>query len=302
MCNTVNHELLLNTYYACNPLSGVLNFAYTNINQIPMKPLAEGDIYRTDKQRRKSLLSTMLLSRPASFYPQLVAIFLWSRIRVGLGRYNQKAWQGASCQVIRACERVGMDMEFSGLDHLRKLDGPAVFTANHMSTLETLILPAIIGPLKPLSFVVKRSLIKYPLMGPILQSIDPVVVDRSNARNDLTTVLREGKERLGRGVSLMLFPQSTRSYGFDPDSFNTLGVKLAARAGVPVVPVAVKTDAWQNGRLIRDLGPIAPAKPVRIALGKPLGIEGKGAVEHKIVTEFIASRLNEWKSKERGEE
>ncbi len=188
-----------------------------------------------------------------------------------------------------------MYMEFSGLNHLRKLDGPAVFTANHMSTLETLILPAIIGPIKPLSFVTKRSLIGYPLMGPILQSIDPIVVDRSNARSDLTTVLKEGTERLNRGISLILFPQSSRSHVFDPDGFNTLGVKLAAKAGVPLVPVAVKTDAWQNGKLIRDLGSIVPAKPVKIAFGKPFEIEGKGVAEHKIVKEFIASQLDKWK-------
>jgi len=260
-----------------------------------MKPLTEGDIYCTDKQRRKSLLSTVLLSHPVFFYPQITAIFLWSRILVGLGRYSQESWQRSSWQVICACERVGMYMEFSGLNHLRKLDGPAVFTANHMSTLETLILPAIIGPIKPLSFVTKRSLIGYPLMGPILQSIDPIVVDRSNARSDLTTVLKEGTERLSRGISLILFPQSSRSHVFDPDGFNTLGVKLAARAGVPVVPVAVKTDAWESGKLIRDLGPIIPANPVKIAFGKPLDIDGKGVAEHKIVKEFIASQLDKWK-------
>ncbi len=262
-----------------------------------MEPLAEGDLYRTDKQRRRSMLSTIMLSHPVFFYPQIAAIFFCSRIRVGLGRYSREAWQKSSCQVLRACERVGMSIEISGLDHLRNIDGPVVFTSNHMSTLETLILPAIIGPIKSLTFVAKRSLLKYPLMGPILQSIDPIVVDRNNARSDLTTVLKEGTERLGRGISLMLFPQSTRSHSFDPDGFNTLGVKLASRAGTPVVPVAVKTDAWENGRLIRDLGPIIPEKPVKVAFGKPLSIEGKGATEHKAVIDFIASRLEEWKDK-----
>ena len=262
-----------------------------------MKTLSEGNIYRTDKRYRRGLLSTVLFSHSAFFYPQMFAIFSCARIRVGLGRYSQEAWHRSSCQIIRACERVGMNLEFSGLDNLRELQGPAVFTANHMSTLETLILPAIIGPLKPLTFVVKRSLVNYPLLGPILQSINPIVVERSNVRNDLTVVLRQGAETLARGVSIVLFPQSTRSLDFDPASFNTLGIKLAARAGVPVLPVAIKTDAWGNGKLIRDMGPIAPEKPVRIAFGKPLGVEGKGTAEHRIVTEFIASRLKDWLNK-----
>ncbi|MBW2177934.1 MAG: hypothetical protein JRH03_13480, partial [Deltaproteobacteria bacterium] len=52
---------------------------------------------------------------------------------------------------------------------------------------------------------------------------------------------------LQRNVSVLVFPQTTRGLRFDPDKFNTLGIKLARRAKVPVIPVAVKADAWGVG-------------------------------------------------------
>ena len=51
---------------------------------------------------------------------------------------------------------------------------------------------------------------------------------------------------------------------FKPEEFNSIGVKLAKKAGVPVVPVAIKTDFWGNGRIIKELGPIDNKKTIHI--------------------------------------
>ena len=50
-------------------------------------------------------------------------------------------------------------------------------------------------------------------------------------------------------ISVLIFPQTTRELFFDPKKFNTLGIKLAKRAKVPVIPIAVKTDAWWHGQM-----------------------------------------------------
>ena len=49
-------------------------------------------------------------------------------------------------------------------------------------------------------------------------------------------------------ISVWVFAQTTRELLLDPKKFNTLGIKLAKRARVPVIPVAVKTDAWGMGK------------------------------------------------------
>ena len=49
---------------------------------------------------------------------------------------------------------------------------------------------------------------------------------------------------------------------FDPTLFNSLGNKLAKRNNVPVIPLALITDAWGNGKYIKEAGKIDPSKPM----------------------------------------
>jgi 1-acyl-sn-glycerol-3-phosphate acyltransferase len=163
-----------------------------------------------------------------------------------------------------------------------------------MSTLETFVLPAIISQFKDVTFVVKQSLIDYPIFKHVMRSRDPITVGRSNPRDDLKAVLEGGAERLKAGRSIIIFPQTTRTPVFDPGSFNTIGVKLAKKAGVPVIPVALKTDAWSNGRILKDFGRILPSRSVHFAFGKPIRIMGRGNEEHAAIIEFIGSKLKEW--------
>jgi 1-acyl-sn-glycerol-3-phosphate acyltransferase len=163
-----------------------------------------------------------------------------------------------------------------------------------MSTLETVVLPGLIQPLKSVTFIVKNTLLNYPIFRDILIARDPIVVNRVNPRQDLQTVLQEGTDRLRRGISIIVFPQTTRYTSFDPSQFNTLGVKLAQRTGVPVVPLALLTDAWCNGKYLKDFGPIDPRKKVFFAFGEPLEIRGRGMDAHRTILEFIQRKIRAW--------
>jgi len=96
------------------------------------------------------------------------------------------------------------------------------------------------------------------------------------------------------GISIIVFPQTTRSDSFEPSQFNTIGVKLAQRAGVPAVPVALLTGAWKNGKIFKDLGKIDPSKRVHFAFGEPIAIGGRGMEEHQAIIQFIKGKLEEW--------
>jgi 1-acyl-sn-glycerol-3-phosphate acyltransferase len=110
----------------------------------------------------------------------------------------------------------------------------------------------------------------------------------------LKLVLREGSKFISDGGSIIIFPQATRSVEFDVEGFNTLGIKLAARNGVPVVPVAIKTDFQRNGKWIKDMGPIDPQKTIYFKFGAPLPVEDKGRQVHQQVIDFIATNLVAW--------
>lgn len=261
---------------------------------------AEQNSYRTDPHRLRSIFSKIFLRPRATFYFQVFWI-VWKNSRKALkGMYPAEKWAESSFEIMRALENIGALIEISGLENLKKFDGPAVFISNHMSTLETLVLPSIIQPLKPVTFVVKESLVNMPVFGPIMRSRDPILVGRTNAREDLRAVLERGTEKLRNGQSIVIFPQSTRSFVFNPEEFNSLGIKLALKANVPVVPIALKTDAWGIGKKIKDFGPIDISKKIHFAFGEQITIQNRGADEHQKVISFITGHLNAW-NKEQGQ-
>ncbi len=108
-------------------------------------------------------------------------------------------------------------------------------------------------------------------------------------------MLEGGAERLKRGISIIAFPQTTRTLSFDPVQFNTIGIKLARKANVPVVPLALFTDAWGNGKYLKDFGKIDASKKVYFAFGEPMWVQGRGSDEHQAIISFISRKLQEWK-------
>ena len=110
-------------------------------------------------------------------------------------------------------------------------------------------------------------------------------------------VLDGGVERLSRGISIIVFPQSTRMPVFDEHHFNTIGVKLARKANVPVVPLALKTDAWGQGKKFKELGKITPL-PVHYHFGNALRVQGNGKEEHQHICDFIRGNLEHWQKED----
>ncbi len=228
------------------------------------------------------------------YYAQMLDIVCEASLLARRSQYGDREWSNSSFDIIKALESVGTKIHIEGVDNFADVEGPCVFVGNHMSTLETFVLPTVISPSKPVTFVIKRSLVEYPVFKHIMRSRNPVVVDRVNPREDFKTVMEEGQQRLESGVSLVVFPQTTRTTEFDPARFNTIGVKLAKRTGVPVVPFALKTDAWGSGKRIKDFGPIDPRKSVHFAFGEPLRISGAGQQEQQAIVGFIQEKLRQW--------
>ena len=227
------------------------------------------------------------------FYIGMAGIFHAAGKVAAAGQYSGERWTYDSEQVGLFMEKLGFSLHIRGVENL-DFDGPCVFEANHMGTMETLFLPCIIQPRKDVTFVVKKSLLKYPALGPVLASRDPLALGRVNPREDLAIVMDGGKKILEAGRSIIIFTQGSRKPVVEEKDFNTLGVKLARKAGVPVVPIALKTDAWAEGSIIKDLGLIRPHIPVRIRFGEPVAIKGTGREEHAQIVHFIKTTCDEW--------
>jgi len=252
--------------------------------------------YDTPEKDHLSFKEKILLNSRLYFMLSYASVVLRTRKQAIRKQYFTKEWTDSSFEIFRYIEKIGGKFHITGMENITKSSGPVLFISNHMSTLETMILPSIIAPLKDSTFVVKESLVKHPLFGDVMRSRNPIVVGRKDPRKDFETVMNGGLDLLSKGISIIIFPQSTRSLEFKPEEFNSLGVKLARKAGVEVVPMAIKTDFWGNGKLIKEFGPIDRHKPIHIKFGEPFRIIGNGKEENQRIIDFIQSNLEKWKS------
>jgi 1-acyl-sn-glycerol-3-phosphate acyltransferase len=251
--------------------------------------------YHSPQKQNPSVIDRILFNNRIYFTFKYAAIVLRTRKEAIRKVYDTKAWTDSSFEIFRFIETTGGIFDITGMENITRSPGAVLFISNHMSTLETMILPSIIGPHKELTFVVKESLIKHPLFGDVMRSRNPIVVGRQDPRKDLEAVMNGGVDLLKNGISIVIFPQSTRSVEFKPEEFNSLGVKLAKKAVVEVVPIALKTDFWGNGKLIKELGPLDRHKHIHIKFGEPMKITGNGKEENQKIIDFIKSSLEEWK-------
>jgi 1-acyl-sn-glycerol-3-phosphate acyltransferase len=227
-------------------------------------------------------------------YSQIVATVVRASRAAKETQMIEGPYVQASYEIIRAFESVGARFHVCGWQHLKGFEPPVVFIANHMSTLETFALPNILYSFSDVIFVVKESLVNYPVFGRVMRARWPIVVTRKHPRTDFKIVMEEGLKRLAAGKSVVVFPQTTRTSFFDVAQFNSIGVKLARRARVPVVPIALKTDAWTNGRLIKDFGKIDPNRSIHFEIGEPRSVSGDGRDTHQEVVDFIRNRVDAW--------
>jgi len=221
-------------------------------------------------------------------------LILRDSLMARFGKYDQERWRRSAFEIVKIIESAGGCLNVSGLTHVSENKGPVVYVSNHMSMTDTFIIPSILLSFGRLTFVVKEELLDYPVFGAIMKAIRPIAVSRKHPREDLFKVLSEGEEYIKKGYSVVIFPQATRSALFDPASFNSLGVKLARRAGVPVIPIALKTDFQGNGRIFKDMGPVYPEKIIFVEFGKPLEVKDNGSESHRIIVEFIVNNLMKW--------
>jgi 1-acyl-sn-glycerol-3-phosphate acyltransferase len=228
------------------------------------------------------------------YYTRLLMAFVMARLDGYRGKLTNERWLKASIRCLKAVESAGGRVNVSGLEGVAVHKGPVVYIANHMSILETVILPSFTLAFNNVTFIIKDELRNYPIIGGVMKALNLIAVYRKNPREDLKIVLNEGQNRIRQGCSVVIFPQATRSTVFDQKNFNTLGVKLARRAGVPVVPIALKTDFHGTGRWIKDIGPINPERPLYFKFGNPTPVVGNGQATHQHVVEFITHNLKFW--------
>jgi 1-acyl-sn-glycerol-3-phosphate acyltransferase len=115
--------------------------------------------------------------------------------------------------------------------------GRCVFIVNHQSYFDIPVLYA--GLSRALSFIAKKELFYIPFFGWGMAAIGHVWIDRENARAARKSITRAIAKLKSHDISLVLFPEGTRSVTGEVGEFRRGSFTLAFEAGVPVVPVTI---------------------------------------------------------------
>lgn len=144
-----------------------------------------------------------------------------------------------------------------------------VIMSNHRSQFDILALVAALPEIQ-LRWVAKKELERIPVFGWALRNAGHIIIDRSNHAQAIAT-LNAAREKMARGVSVMIFPEGTRALPHeDLLPFKKGGFMLALETGFPIVPVAIRGSA--------DVLPShswrARSGVIDVVVGAPIPVDG----------------------------
>ena len=145
------------------------------------------------------------------------------------GYYPAKLWAQAVCALFL------LPVHVSGREHL-KPHTSYVFTPNHQGAFDIFLIYGYLG--RKFKWVMKESLRRIPIVGRACQSAGHVFIDRSNPVR-IAASMSEAESKMTNGMSLVIFPEGTRSAGGRLGKFKKGAFIMADQLQLPVVPVTV---------------------------------------------------------------
>lgn len=169
--------------------------------------------------------------------------------------------------------------------------GTYVITVNHQSMVDIPLMYAL--PELNFKWVAKSGIYKWPLFGIVLRLHGDITVDDKGSVRKALGFMAKGLEHLGRGTSIIIFPEGSRSRDGEIHNFKEGAFLLAKEAGVPVLPCVIdgaKTfiKGWrlQPNTFTVSITPPVPAGEVAAVPTREL----MSAVRERTVTELAAIR------------
>ena len=179
---------------------------------------------------------------------------------------------------------LGQRFQMVGTEHIPRTGG-VLLAYNHISYVDFIYGGLAANPSgRKVRFMAKRELFDHAAIGPLMRSLHHIEVDRASGESSLGTAL----DYLKAGEAVGIFPEATISRSLELKEFKTGAVRIAAAAGVPVVPVIL----WGTQRMMtkdhdRDF---SRGTTIALSVGAPLHPTGKSPVAE---TAELRSRMSE---------
>lgn len=144
-----------------------------------------------------------------------------------------------------------------------------IVLSKHQSTWETYFLYIT---LPHCAFVAKKSLLWIPIFGWAIAALRFIMIDRGSGRVAVVQMIEQARERLSRGISIVIFPEGTRMPPGAAPNYRIGGAAVAEQTGAGVLPVAVNSgEFWPRMGFIKWPGKIS------VRIGPVISTEGKTA-------------------------
>ncbi|HEX7501162.1 MAG TPA: lysophospholipid acyltransferase family protein [Polyangia bacterium] len=163
-------------------------------------------------------------------------------------------------------------------------DQPYVFMANHASSLD--IWAVFVAIPRRIRLIAKKQLARIPLFGWAMWAGRFIFIDRQNGVAARRSIEVAGK-RIHDGVSVLLFPEGTRTRDGTLGPFKKGGFHLAIKAGVPIVPVALRgtRELMPAGSLLLRSGTMT------VIIGEPIATQGLSDEERATLSDRVRSAV-----------
>ena len=175
--------------------------------------------------------------------------------------------------IVVACKlgfkALGLKFQLTGTEHIPRTGG-ALLAVNHVGYVDFVLGGFAAQPSKRLvRFMAKREIFDHKLAGPLMRSLHHINVDRDEG----LASYQEGLRYLGMGEIVGIFPEATISRSMEIKELKTGAARMAAEAGVPLIPVVL----WGTQRLMTKDHPrdFSRGKTIAISVGEPLHPTGE---------------------------
>ena len=171
-----------------------------------------------------------------------------------------------------AFKALGQHFLMRGTEHVPR-EGGVLLVYNHVSYLDFIYGGLAANPSGRLvRFMAKREIFDHPVGGPVMRSMHHIEVDRGEGIASFHTAV----ERLRRGEAVGIFPEATISRAMELKEFKSGAVRIAAEAGVPLVPVIL----WGTQRMMTKDHPrdFSRGTTIAITVGEPMHVTGDDPV------------------------
>jgi 1-acyl-sn-glycerol-3-phosphate acyltransferase len=130
----------------------------------------------------------------------------------------------------------GIRIDLTGLEHVPP-GVSCIFLSNHVSNLDPPVLLPLIPPMT--SVLLKKELMRIPLLGMAMRLGKFVPVERGNRREAARESVAAAADALGSGLHMLIFAEGTRSKDGRLAAFKRGPFYLAEQTGAPIVPIAI---------------------------------------------------------------